>query len=290
MRHALVAVFVLVSSCAFAAADPATATPPRVLTLHLERGDTLRVLTITPRSDGMAAVRGLDGSTRYLSLSSIRRVEDALGMDRTGEVLREGKRLGEASPSEGAWRRFRLRPGPPGVCGSYLITDTAVLWSVSGSDAGDYERDKNEMVSLAYGYARNVGRAHSLGGTVFLLGDYGRARAGLRARWVRWLGRDVSLDLGPGIVLLANEEGEAEFKGPGFSGQAGLTFFGVAGVVVEVTSVTRRNSPYAYTLPNATVHETRWHTGARLSGVPGVGGTVALGVLLVMALGSLSAL
>ena len=273
-------------------------TPPGILTLHLERGDSIRVLYIAPRSDGMAAIHALDGKTEYIRLNRIQRVEDADGTDRTSELQR-GKSVGDPaadslmavqrfSPPARAWKPFRQRAGPGSVCGSYMITDTALLWRMSGGDNGDYQRDKNEMVSLDYGYARNVGAAYSVGGTWFFLGDKGRVRSGVRARLVRWLSPDVSLDLGPGIVLLANEEGEAEFKGPGFSGQAGLTFFGVGGVIVEVTSVTRKNSPYTYFAPSATIHETMWHSGVRLSGVPGVGGTVALGILLVAALGSIS--
>jgi len=174
------------------------------------------------------------------------------------------------------------------VCGGYLITDTALLWRMSGSNGAYYEKDKAQMVSLDYGYARNVSDAYSVGGAAFFLGDRARVRAGIRARLVRWISPKVSVDAGPGIVLLANEEGEAEFKGPGFSGQAGLTFGGLGGILTEVTSVTRKQSPYEFTNPNATIHETSWHAGARLSGVPGVGGTVGLGVMLVAAIASLS--
>ena len=145
------------------------------------------------------------------------------------------------------------------------------------------------VLAPAVGGLHQVGGAYSLGGTAFFLGDRARVRSGLRVRMVRWLSPTVSLDAGPGIVLLGNEEGEAEFKGPGFSGQAGLTLYGVGGLIAEVTSVTRRNSISAFEKQGATVHETMWHSGVRLSGVPGVGGTVALGIMLVAALGSVGA-
>src|SRR5216110_1736291 len=80
-----------------AASDSAATQPLRTLTLHLEHGKTRRVLSITPRSDGMAEVRNLDGSPDYIALSKIQRVDDVLGMDRTNDVLRKGNPLGEPS-------------------------------------------------------------------------------------------------------------------------------------------------------------------------------------------------
>ena len=196
------------------------------------------------------------------------------------------------------WKRFRALAGPKSECGSYLITDTALLWRLSGSNGSFYETDKEQMVSLDYGYARNIGEAYSVGGTAFFQGDKARVRAGFRARLVRWLTPKVSFDVGPGLVLLGNEQGVAAFKGPGLSAQAGLTFAGVGGIVTSVTSVARREEPqfeYDYQLgqvilrPATTVRETDWHAGARLSGLPGLGGTMALGILAAIAIASVSA-
>jgi len=278
------------------ATDSAAAQPLRVLTLHLEDGKMRRVLSITPRSDGMAAVQNLDGSTDYITLNKIQRVEDVLGMDRTGDVVRKGRRLGGTSQAN-RWKMFRQLAGPKSECGSYLITDAALLWRMSGSNGARYDQDKEQMVSLDYGYARNVSDAYSVGGTAFFQGDRARVRSGLRVRLVRWLGPKVSFDVGPGIVLVGNEEGEAGFKSPGFSAQAGLTLGGLGGIVTNVTSVAREEWPhyeYDYQLhqvvlrPKTTVRETNWHAGVRLSGVPGVGGTMALGVLLMGALIAIS--
>jgi len=267
------------------AADPAPGTDTtKVFTLYLEHGVTRRVVHIEPRADGMAAITAKNGTIDYIPLNKIKRVEDPIGVDRTSDVLRRGRRLGPQvpRPDDSAWKSFRFHPEPGRACGSYLITETSILSRTSGPSPGKL------FVSLDYGYARNVGDATSLGGTVFVGGDDDVVRSGLRIRYVRWLRPNLSLDVAPGIVLLANEKGTSRFKSPGFSSQVGLNLGGRIGLVAQVASVARREAPSFFAPPDTTVHETDWHLGVRLGGGLGVFGTAALVGRTILVLASFS--
>jgi len=267
------------------AADLAAGTDTtRVFTLYLEHGATRRAVHIEPRADGMAAITATDGTVDYIPLNKIKRVEDPIGADRTSDVVRRGRRLGSeiSKPDDSAWRSFRLYPKPGRACGSYLITETSILWRTGGPSPGKL------FVSLDYGYARNVGTATSLGGTFFAGADEDVVRSGVRFRYVRWLRPNLSLDIAPGIVLLANEKGTSRFKSPGFSSQVGLNLGGRIGLVAQVASVARREAPSFFAPPDTTVHETDWHLGVRLGGGLGVFGTAALVGLTILALTSIS--
>jgi hypothetical protein len=268
-----------------AATRAAAHAPVPVLVLLLEHGVTRDVTFIKPRSDGMAAVTGVDGRADYIPLYKIQHIEDARGEDRTAEVLRKGHSLGALPPKpDRRWRKFRTLAGPRSVCGSYLITDTAFLWQTSATPEGSGSSQEARSATLDYGYARNVGDASSVGATGFLEADGDRVRSGVRLRLVRWIGPDLSLDVDPGIVLLADEKGPSSFQGPGFSSQAGLTYAGRIGVVAQVSSVSRRESSY---LATNVVHQTDWNLGLRTSGDTGIFGTAILVSLVAIALGSL---
>lgn len=269
-----------------AAASPSGLAPSPVIVLLLEHGDTRDVIFIKPRADGMAEVTGVDGRVDYIPLYKIQHIEDASGEDRTAEVLRQGHPLGVASPEPiGGWRRFRVRAGPRSACGSYLIAETSLLWRTS-SRTGRYEDDKSRFVDLDLGYARNVGAATSVGATAFFGADKARVHSGLRLRVVRWLSPVVSLDVSPGLVLLANEEGESKFLGPGLSSQAGLSIGGRVGLLTQVSSVRIREPLFS---PNAgtVVRNTDWYAGVRLEGQAGILGAAAIVGLALLALGSL---
>jgi len=192
--------------------------PAEQFTLYLERDGTRNAVYIEPRADGMAAITRMDSTVEYVPLYRIRRIEDAGGVDRTFDVTRRGRRLGTQVPKEmrprgpAIWKAFRFLAGPRSVCGSYMITDFAMMLETEGSRDGSY------FESVDYGYARNVGRYHSLGATAFLGMDFERTHAGLRLRLYRWLSRDASIDISPGVILTANEQGGSRFLAPGFAG------------------------------------------------------------------------
>jgi len=76
---------------------------------------------------------------------------------------------------------------------------------------------------------KNVGERTAWGASVFGEGGSNDSRAGLRARYRRWLGPRTSVELSPGLVLLGNDG----FAGPGFIGQAALNLGDVLSVVGE---------------------------------------------------------
>jgi len=271
--YAVFAAILCAAPAGTAAADPDstvsvvhTPSPTEQFTLYLERDGTRNAVYVEPRADGMVAITWMDSTLGYVPLYRIRRIEDAQGADRTSEVIGRGHRLGAPvlRPAHGpeGWKRYRFRAGPPSECGSYLITDFALMWRTAPL-AGYPRRDDEMLGTFDCGYARNVGRSNSIGGSVFLGGSASRTHAGLRLRLCSWLAPNVSFDIAPGIVLLADEGGSSRFVAPGFSGQAGLTFSGRFGFVAQVISVKWREYRFENT-------DTDLHVGFRLGAEPGI--------------------
>ncbi len=144
-----------------------------------------------------------------------------------------------------------------------LITDFAELPRLGVNTYANREERFYESADL--GYAKNVGSASSLGGTLFFGADGARVQAGLRIRLSRWLSRSTSVDLSPGIILLANEEGDSQFGAPGFAGQVGLMVGGRFGVTAQMFSARRK--PLGY---ERSITENAWNLGFRLGAEPGI--------------------
>lgn len=244
------------------------ASPPELFTVYLEHAPAKTALVVEPHADGMVALYEVDGSLEYVPLYRIRRIQDSSGVERTKDVVLRGRRLGPPRMSRArapeAWRRFRLRAGPGTVCGSYLITDFEMMWRAG--DHGHASDEEQLYASIDYGYARNIGRSQSLGGSAFLGVDGARAQAGLRLHARRWITPDLNFGLAPGIILAADEEGRSRFLGPGFAGQADVSLGGRFGITGQVFSI-RRDSG------RGEVRETAWHAGFRLGAEPGIAAT-----------------
>jgi len=242
---------------------------PELFTLSLERAGTRNAIYVEPRADGMVAITWMDSTIEFIPLYRVQRVEDAEGADRTSEVIRRGRRLGAPvqKPIHGTdgWKRYRFRAGSESECGSFLITDFALMWRSPTRQYPYYDDDEGVFGTIDCGYARNVGPSNSIGGSVFLGGDRVRTHAGLRLRLYSWFAPNVSFDLAPGIVLLADEESTSRFVSPGFSGQAALTFGGRVGFVAQVYSVKWRTYWFEST-------DTALHVGFRLGAEPGAAG------------------
>jgi hypothetical protein len=246
--------------------------PIEEFTLHLERGVDRTAVYVEPRADGTVAITNPDGRVEYILLNRIRKIEDSDGVDRTFEVTQGQHRLGTPVPSPppplGTWKPFRLRAGSPTECGSYLITDFTLIWSVTHREY--LSRDKQLLGTVDLGYARSLGLSQSVGGSIFLGDDGIQTHAGLRLHLHIWPDPNRSLDIAPGIVLLADNDYLAGFVAPGFSGQAGMTFGGRFGFVAQVLAVRWRGN-YRY----APTTDTAFHLGFRLGGEPGIVGGAA---------------
>jgi hypothetical protein len=262
------------------ASVPPSSIPVEEFTLHLERGIDRTAAYIEPRADGMVAVTTAVGRVEYIPLYRIRQIEDSRGSDRTSEVTRRGRRLGTPVPRPTpAWKLFRLRAGSPSECGSYLITDFALMWEASSPREYLY-RDQEILGTVDLGYAQSLGRSHSVGGSVFLGDDGIRTHAGLRLRLYGWPAPGRSFDIAPGIVLIADNGGSSRSIAPGFSGQAGMTFSGRFGLVAQVLSVKWRGGY------RSAGTDTALHVGFRLGGEPGIVGGAAFMATEVMLLGT----
>ncbi len=275
MRLALVALSLLLFAPAASAGpmfrlEPVSGAPH--FTLDIEREGVKDAAYVEPRADGMVAFTRPNGTIEYAPFSRIRRVLDPDGRDRTRDVLR-GRRLGTPIPRSAKtprgperWKPFRLRAGPESECGSYMITDFAMMWRVA--DHGEASIEEQRYESIDIGYAKNIGRSQSLGLSGFFGADGARAHAGVRMQVHRWLSPKTRVELAPGVILLANEEGESRFLGPGFSGRAGASVGGWFGVTAQVFSVRRE-------FRGARENETAWQLGLRVGNGPGIAASAA---------------
>jgi hypothetical protein len=273
----------------YAAADSEPTPPPGPFTIDLERDGSNTAAYIEPRSDAMAAISWADSTFDYVPLYRIRRIEDANGMDQTSEVLRRGRRLGSPLPKTAKhtgsadgpapWKTFRFLAGPGSVCGSYLITDCAIMSRDRNSEGGYYYE------SIDLGYARNLGGRHSIGLSGFLGFDTERADVGLRARLSRWVSPTAKFDLSPGVILASGLTGSSRLANPGFSCTLGTLVAGRFGLLAEVSSVPLERqirTAWWYGSPEFIyrTRETTWHFGFRLGGQPGAVAAVPLLLLL----------
>ena len=259
MRLAAAAVFLLLASASYAAE------PAETYTVEIDRGAPRTAVKVVARSDGTVALTLPDGKVEYVQATHVRSIRDQDGIDWTSSILGNGGSLGAgrypriSMPEH--YRSFRLRPGPPSVCGTYLITETGVLWPNSAHDDVYFLTED--------GLARNIGESYSVGGT-FLVGitpDW--TQTGVRARFVRWVSRDVSINVSPGIIVSASHVGgSADMFTPQFTAQAGVNLAGRAGLVVDVFCVHLRDHDVVG--PPIEFRDTRWQVGIRLGAVPGL--------------------
>ncbi len=122
-------------------------------------------------------------------------------------------------------RRLCFIAKPLPHCRSFLVTEAHVRYRLSGTEPGVYP-------TAELGWMVNGRGKHSYGFSVFGGQEitWETTRAGLKGRYRRWLGKDMSLDLSAGLVFTS--------AGDGFlrAGQAGVTIGG--GVNFGVLAVT----------------------------------------------------
>jgi hypothetical protein len=233
----------------FANAAPSGSSPPPLVTVVTESGDTLRALGVQPAGIGSVRITHADGRYEYRSVSHIRRVVDETGRNRTADALDRGRVVGSSIPGVEAERipgeRRPARYGPRSVTKFFTITESSGLARV---DRGR-EDERSYNFSFDVGTAANVSDHDAVGGTLFLgIGD-GAGDFGVRARYRRWFNAQTSLDLSPGLILLHDEPGSATGKGIGLIGQVAFTADRWLGVVAQVYSVDRSDVREYYGFP-----------------------------------------
>jgi len=171
------------------------------------------------------------------------------------------------------WKPFRFHPGPRSQCGTFALTELAVLRRF-GNDDRVVQSSERYYGSFDLGLEHNVSDATALGGSVFVGGDNARGQFGVRARVRRWLSKSASVDLAPGLILAGTEEKDADFLGPAPVLRASLNLSATVGVTAQAFE-TRRRKSYGVDKERAT------YVGAQLNSKAG---SVGLGVALAVAI------
>jgi len=171
-----------------------------------------------------------------------------------------------AAPS----KPFRFHPGPRSQCGTFALTELALLRRF-GKDDRVVQSSERYYGSFDLGLEHNVSDATALGGSVFVGGDNARGQFGVRARVRRWLSKSASVDLAPGLILAGKEEKSADLIGPAPVLRATLNLSASVGITGQWFE-TRRRKSYGLDKERAT------YVGAQLNSKAG---TVGLGAVLV---------
>ena len=143
------------------------------------------------------------------------------------------------------------------------------------------------------GWMRNISDRAAVGGTaharIGIGDDY--ARAGVRARYRRWLGRSTSVDLSPGVILANKDDNQLGYQLPGLVASATLNLGDLAALSLEADY--GRYSRQVFVPPGVydrrRFTEVTWRAGWKLGSVPGTISMVpfiAGGILFVMLMGS----
>lgn len=172
---------------------------------------------------------------------------------------------------------FNSRPLPR--CRSFWITEvglSARLDSHLDTEGGS--------VTVELGYMVNAGARSAFGISGFFRGGEPVGGVGIRPRYRLWLGKSISLDVAPGIVLKSTSGGQFTLKSGGFSGQLALNIAPGIGLVGQVDQVRLDSTAFQNTFPDGKTTDVAWYAGGRLSGGAGVAG-----ILAFLALGALVA-
>jgi hypothetical protein len=182
---------------------------------------------------------------------------------------------------------WRGKPLPE--CRSFLITEVGISYPLGDPIAnGGYT-----VVAGDLGWMKNISERAAVGATVHarlgLADEY--ARAGVRARYRRWLGRRNSLDFSPGIILVSRETSTTDYYPPGFVASATFNLGTVAGLSLEADygrySRLELVALGAYEPRRFT--DVTWRAGWKLGGVPGTIGMapfIAGGILFLFVMGN----
>ena len=193
-----------------------------------------------------------------------------------------------AEPTSSIGRTHSLcwRGHPYPECRSFLITEVGISYALGSPPAhvgtGAFVADLGLMKSISE-LAAVGGTAHARLG-----GDY--ARAGVRGRYRRWLGRSTSVDLSPGIILVNKDESfRTDYLPPGVVAGAALNLGDLFAFSLEAEYGRYSVTEYVGTEINRSrsSHVT-WLAGWRTGSVPGSVGMILFivgGFIYTMTLG-----
>jgi len=268
---------------------PASETPPPPFMVHLTSGDSIPAVTLKPSSIDVVHVVAVDGKDHYIASNRIQSVKDATGLDRTREVVERRRTLGpeEVSSSgsndgaaEGKPHHSLCWRGKP-ECASFLVTELGVLYRMDEYPFSGM--DWRVALTFDLGYMKTLSPKTAVGATGYALLHDDITRLGIRPRYRRWLSRDISIDISPGI-LLGGEDSNADYDPPGF-------VFGVTGNMGDLVALTLETEYSRYRVYNnippdfSYYHTSDWtiRGGAKLgSGLGLAGGAAYIGLLILV--------
>jgi hypothetical protein len=191
------------------------------------------------------------------------------------------------APPEKPAHALCWRGKPLAECRSFLITEVGLSYSLSGPTMNGAP-----VVAGDLGWMKNISERAAVGGTAharFSPGDE-YARAGVRARYRRWLGRN-SVDLSPGIILVSRDTNTLEYYPPGFAASATFNLGAVAGLTLEADygRYSRLELVPLGAYERRRFTDVTWRAGWKLGGVPGTIGMVPFivgGILFLFVMGN----
>jgi len=142
------------------------------------------------------------------------------------------------------WCRGR----PLADCGAFWVLETG--WCLLQKESNVREEKKRFLFTADVGYMRNITANSAVGATAYVGADDDAGQFGLRLRYRRWLNRDVSLDVSPGI-LLTGEDNRVTPSFPGFVGTLTLGFADWAGITVLYQAIRYERSNFDYAIADS---------------------------------------
>jgi hypothetical protein len=254
--------------------------------LHLERGDSMRVVRIEPATFGMFRYVRADSVEGYVSGHKVLALTDADDRDVTRDVLERRRAIG-VDPL--LYRRdgsteLRRRHVPRREDRTFPIFEMGYYGQVSGPTS---PYDDNVMVSTELGAMQNLSRSLAVGGVLHFETDDDRVGFGVGLRGRRWLSNAFSLDGGAGWMF-AGEDDRGEFKAHAFFGEAAINFSDHLQLAASIESwrFARReylywnsaavgfpasgSQPYNGVIKFPARRETLVHVGAKVGRYPGI--------------------
>ncbi|MGE5175881.1 MAG: hypothetical protein ACM3JJ_05835 [Hyphomicrobiales bacterium] len=278
MRRMLVVWSLALASLGLATARAECSVPPEssaptLVTVFLERGDTLEAISVEPAPYQMVRITSAAGGYRYLPSNRIRSIRDGEGVDRTRDVLERRRTVGtppRRSEPEAPRAVVRHPVGPMSVTRSYLVTESALLGRIA---SGNVPYGSHRWyLGFDLGTEDNVSARTAIGSSFFIGSGNDYAMLGARARVRRWLSETSSLVIAPGLIVAQDEEGTTHGRPPGFSGQVSYHPGPHTAVTAEVYSIRKSSYPRDR-------RETGFMVGLQFGGGPGIGLGVAASIV-----------
>jgi opacity protein-like surface antigen len=169
---------------------------------------------------------------------------------------------------------WRGKPLPD--CETFVLTELGVYARLD--DDATNAADNPLYFTLDLGLMKNIAPVAAVGLTAYGSAGDSHARVGARLRYRRWLSRDTSVDLAPGVIVYGSEDGGYTHQAPGFVLGTSLNWRDWVALGLEVEHSRYRivgYTPGPFAAPER-VSDTTWRLGGKLGSAPGVVGTAAI--------------